>query len=167
MKRILLSILVIGVLLLSACSASTVTPTTPGSEIENIIHQELGSCNREGVDKISDLEISGSPETSYIVTLTFSIDDNLTEGMIKGGAQMDVFNLMKALYQSSYEMDVINIFGTFSMQDRYGNVTEETVLKCQLTHATGEKINWNNMLWDHFFEVLDSVWWHPVFQRVS
>jgi hypothetical protein len=140
-------------------------PTTIEGKIEQTVRSELGSSNREGIKKVQDFTISESTE-GYIVAIVFTIDDNLTEGFIKGGAKTDVFDVMKAVY-SKYSIKSVEMVGTFPMKDEYGNVAEKTVLKCNLAYSTASKINWGNMYKDDLFRILDYLWWHPAFEAIE
>ena len=75
----------------------------PRDALYSLVSDILGKCNREGMPKI--LEFNAVEEGGgYDVELFFAIDDNLTEGFIKGGARLDIFDTMKALYSSNYNM---------------------------------------------------------------
>jgi hypothetical protein len=164
MKWILLLALVIGTILLSTCDSST--PTTTEGKIESSIRKELGSSNREKIDKVKNISISESTSGDYVIAIDFAIDDNLTESLIKGGAKMDVYDVMKTLY-AKYTIESIDMFGSFSMRDKYGNISEDVVLKCKLTKSTAYKINWENIYQDDLFKILDYLWWHPAFEAID
>ena len=100
----------------------------------------------------------------YDVELFFAIDDNLTEGFIKGGARLDIFDTMKALYSSNYNIRRVDMHGTYSMSDDFGNVKELEVMHARLVGDTASRINWANMTTDMFFNILDFKFIHPAFQ---
>jgi len=147
--------------------SSTKTPTTqqqttPEATIRAIIHDELGACNREGVDKIAGIGINNAGY-GYVIDIHFAIDDNLSEDYIKGGARIDVLDTMEAIYTSGYDIQWIDMYGTFSMVDKYGNASEMEVIHARLGKETAAKINWENMTRDRLFEILDFKDIHPAF----
>ena len=170
-KIIVSMILLLPVILLGCASTVSETsqpiePLTPEQGIVNIVNQELGKSNREGVVKFQGQEVS-QDGANYVISLRFAIDDNLSESWIKQGAENDVFNVMKALYQSDYPIQEIHMFGSFSMKDKYGNLSEDSVLTSSLTKTTEQKINWDNLYADELFEILDTLTWHPAFLAID
>ncbi len=141
-------------------------PTTPEETINAIIQKELGVSNREGVEKIAGIDIVNAGY-GYNIDIHFAIDDNLSESFIKGGAQMDVFDTMKALYTSSIDIQWVDMYGTFSMVDKYGNSSEIEVLHARLGRDAANKINWDNMDRIRLFDILDFLEWHPAFRAIN
>lgn len=180
-KRVKLIIGVLALLSFGSCaiclttgkSNKTVEPITyptgtTESNIESIIRKELGSCNREGIQKISSLEITPTG-TNYNLSVTFALDDNLNDQMIKGYAMQQVLDVLKALYTSPYKdsISTVELVGTFSMRNSYGKVTEDIVLRCELDNSTAAKVYWDNIFEKDLFKILDYVWWHPYFQKIT
>jgi len=146
--------------------AQNVEAPTSEETITAIIQNELGTCNREGVEKIAGIDIVNAGY-GYNIDIHFAIDDNLNESFIKGGAQMDVFDTMKAIYSSEYDIQWVDMYGTFSMVDKYGNASEIEVLHARLGKDIASKINWDNMTREGLFDILDFLQWHPAFRAIS
>ena len=147
-------------------TSSPETSTPSGDTINAIIQNELGTCNREGVEKIAGIDIVNAGYGNN-VDIHFAIDDNLTKSFIKSGAQMDVLDTMEALYISEHDIQWVDMYGTFSMVDKYGNASEMEVLHARLGRDTASKINWDNMSGDSLFDILDFLQWHPAFQVID
>lgn len=150
----------------SSTDSTMTIPQTNEEIIKSIIYDELGSCNREGVNKISDITINDAGY-GYVIDVHFAINDNLSDSYIKHGAQNDVLDTMKALYTSGFNVQWVDMYGTFSMRDKYGNISEDEVLHCRLGSETANKINWDNMYRDTLFQILDFLQWHPAFRAID
>jgi len=135
---------------------------TPEDTIRSIIASELGTCNREGVEKISRIDIVNAGY-GYNIDIYFAIDDNLTEDFVKSGARLDVLDTMGALYTRGYDIQWIDMYGAFSMVDSYGNTSETEVIHARLGRETAAKINWENMTGDGLLDILDFKVIHPAF----
>lgn len=122
------------------------------------VKRVLGSSNR-GIARIYKIE-----ETSENIKIVFTINDNLTNGMIKTSSKIDIRDILKAVQSSGYDYSEVVIFGTFPLVDKYGNSEESTVLKVSYTPTTVNKINWQNFLYDNVYEIADSAWLHPTFR---
>lgn len=140
----------------------TETPTPmPTLSPEEQILGALGNSNR-GVERIAKFE-----KLADVINIEWAINDNLTESMIRGGAQMDVANVLKAVHNSGMQFGLLNLTGTFSMQDNFGNKEEMPVVWLTYSAATVDKINWDNplfingSLWTEVYTIADSVKLHP------
>jgi hypothetical protein len=174
-KKIVIGLSIFAVIFLAVLgtcigSMSNDSPTTntgtPEEIINNIVIDELGSSNREGIDRIAAVDIVNAGY-GYNIDIHFAINDNLSEQYIKYGSQMDVMDTMKALYTSSIDIQWIDMYGTFSMIDKYGNASEIEVLQCRMGKETASKINWENMTPDNLFQILDFVDWHSTFLAIE
>ncbi len=89
------------------------------------------------------------------ISVQFAINDNLTENLIIFGAKEDVLKIIKTVHDSSLDYSAVGVVGTFSMQDAYGNVTEDKVVRLDYDKATIDKINWDNFLSDNVYTIAD------------
>lgn len=148
-------------------SEPTLTPTpalSPLAKLNMAITEALGSGNREGVQRLTEVSLIGS-EAEPEVYVWWAIDDNLIEGWTKDGAQMDVAKILEAIAKSSLTYSEVTVDGTFSMVDQYGNATEDVVITAIYNRSTIERINWENFLWDNVYSIADDVWIHPAFRE--
>jgi hypothetical protein len=99
-----------------------------------------------------------------VVSVRFSIDDNLTAGLIKSSAKSDIKAILKAVQDAGFPYSEINVIGTLDMQDKFGNSQEDEVVRATYLHSTVNKINWAGFLTDNIYAIADSVWLHRAFQ---
>lgn len=140
-------------------SVITVDLISPAVMVSNIVHQGLGEGIRGEIPKVQGIDVRQS-EDGYFVTVRFAIDANSSAGLIKDSAQMDVYSVARALYQSGAPIAYVKMVGTFPLEDPYGFMRETEVLKCSLTSTTAQKINWSSIRHADLFDLFDSVWWH-------
>jgi len=131
--------------------------------LQTAIEKALGPSNREGVARISQFSVGAEPDAQIFIEWT--INDNLTEGLIKSGAQIDIADILEAIDESGFEYGSVFVEGTFSMVDQYGDASEMVVISARYTRTTVERINWENFLWDNVYAIADEVWVHPAFQK--
>ena len=141
------------------------TPAAPApaggtaSRVEYEVKKALGTSNRK-VTRVSKVQTAGQT-----IHVHFSINDNLTEGFIKTGAKMNVERILKAIQRSGYDYSEVTAIGTFSMQDKFGNSSEDKVLQATYKRSTVDRINWDGFLTDNIYSIADGVWLHPAFLR--
>jgi hypothetical protein len=99
-----------------------------------------------------------------VVSVRFSIDDNLTAGLIKGSAKSDIKAILKAVQDAGFPYSEINVVGTLDMQDKFGNSQEDEVVRATYLHSTVNKINWSGFLTDNIYAIADNIWLHRAFQ---
>jgi hypothetical protein len=140
--------------------APTETPQPTLSPSENLhqsIVETLGKSNRD-VERLSEFEVTDE------VFIQWAINDNFTENMIKSGTQIDITNMLKTIASSGVTYGSVRLYGTFPLVDKYGNVTETTVVKVVYRLDTIQKINWDNFLFKNVYDIADSKVLHPTFQ---
>ena len=143
-----------------------ITPTVvpePPEALRQLLEQELGKSNRE-LDRISSFAWY---ENTGLISITFTANDNLTEGYIKSGLQLDVAKLLQTVAESNTILNYRSIYivATFSMVDVYGNTEESQVLRATYDRETLEKINWDNFLFENVYLIAnkDDYFLHPAF----
>ena len=127
------------------------------------IEKVLGSSNRQGVKRISSFSLETGPDPQVFVE--WAINDNLTEGLIKSSAQLDVTSILEAIAKSGVKYGSVRVQGTFSMVDKSGNAQEMVVIKAVYTRATVERINWDDFLFANVYDIADTKTIHPAFQK--
>jgi hypothetical protein len=135
----------------------TATPK-PHAVVEELVREALGAGNRD-VDRISKIKMA----SDGWVTVDWAIDDNLTEGMTKTGAKIDICDVAEALCQNGF-CDGLTMHGSFSMQDVYGSVSELTVVGVVLRPETLARINWEHFDFHDIYFIADTVELHPAFE---
>lgn len=141
--------------------ADTPTPAPPTATptLKQLIVDAMGKRNREGVPDtvvITDTEI---------MEITFPIDDNLKTTWVRDQGKRDILNAAHAIYQATGNAYDMTFNGSFAMQDAYGNVEETVVMRAQLTRATLDKINWDNLISVDLSQIADYYWEHMAFRE--
>lgn len=134
-------------------------PLSPEDQLQVDIENVLNKSNRD-VPRIT--EISSS---TGVINIKFTINDNLSEDMIKSGAKMDIADILKAVAQNGVEYNLINIEGTFSMIDQLGNSEEKTVAWATYDSATVSQINWDNFQWKNVYNIATTAKQVEAFQE--
>jgi hypothetical protein len=83
--------------------------------------------------------------------------------MIKTGAKINITDILRAIDEGGIEYGLINFEGTFSLVDKLGNVSEETVVWATYDADTVSKINWPRFLHKDIYDIAVSSKLHPLF----
>lgn len=126
--------------------------------LEYEVKKTLRSSNRD-VPKVYDIQFANKS-----VQVSFSVNDNLTKGLIKFGTQMDVIDVLKAVNSSGYDYSDIVVRGTFPLGDKFGNWKESMVIHAVYTIDTIKRINWHGILPEDVYDIAQSAWIHPDFK---
>ena len=135
----------------------TETPTAE-EQVAGIVRTALGDGNRD-LERVQEVDVSGDGW----VEVAWAINDNLTAGMLRDGAKLDVYGVARALCQAGHCAG-LTMHGTFSMQDQYGDVEEDVVVRVVLRPETLEKINWDGFSFQNVYAVADAADVHPEFR---
>jgi hypothetical protein len=135
----------------------SLTPTPintlePKAALRASIEQVLGSGNR---DKPRLTEITYDEPEVGDLSIVWAINDNLTEGLVKIGAKSDATDILRIVAQSGIAFTYVTLSGTFTLVDKFGNVTEENVVTLTFKKETVNKINWVNFLSDNIYDIAD------------
>jgi hypothetical protein len=135
------------------------TPEKDSRQVRQMITKAVGS---EGLSfEVNDYH--ASPERK-IIQVRFALDDNLTGGMIRGGARLDIKSILRAVGESGINCHEVTVFGSFPLVDKYGNSKSEVVVKATYSGAKISRINWPNFLTDNVYTIAESTWLHPAFR---
>lgn len=138
---------------------ATPAPPTATPTLDQIIVAALGNRNRNDVPATVVEAGEGS------MAITFPINDNLFEEFILSSAQKDILTAAGAIVQATGNAYDLTFNGTFSMQDAFGNLSEDAVVRVQLSRTTLSKINWDNLIAVDLSRIADSYWQHPAFSE--
>ena len=139
------------------------TPTLePEAALRQTIADSLSNSNRD-VERISEISLTlDEPPQIYVL---WAINDNLTEGMLKGGAKLDVTNMLEAIAGSDFEYSSVLVEGTFSLIDQFGNTSEDKVVRALYQRETVDRINFERFLHDDVYDIADDTTIHVLFQE--
>ncbi len=140
-------------------SSSATAHSEPESVLKSQLEAILGKSNRN-VPRVSDVRITGTN-----IAVRFSVDDNLTENLIRGSAMSDLRNIIKTVHDSAYPYSEVAVAGTFSLRDKFGNSQEEDALRATYKRSTVGRINWTGFATDNIYAIADDVWLHPSFEK--
>jgi len=125
--------------------------------ITALLTSTLGKSNRDA-QRLGPVTVSGGD-----VTAQWAINESLTEGYTKLGANQDIANILEQLFAFP-GVQRVTLNGTYSMVDIYGKVSEMTVIHYVMTSTTAAKVNWQNVDLHNLYRIADSVEVHPAFQ---
>jgi hypothetical protein len=116
----------------------TPIPSTMG-RLESVLSNELRDSNRD-VARVSEINKN---EITEQINITWTINDNLTEKLIRYGARKDIITILDTIYHSNVDFEEVFLSGTFSMVDQYGDSSEDIVIKALYTKSILDDINWD------------------------
>lgn len=97
------------------------------------------------------------PENNFSL-IKFKGSENLSNKMTVKGMYLDIFNILKEI-QSTIDTDVdFNV--TYPLKDKYGNVSDDIVIKATFKNDTIKKINFENALFEKIPDMADEWWNH-------
>lgn len=132
----------------------------PQAALQTAVAAALGEGNRD-VPRIKDVYLGTDDKT---IAVSWAINDNAFSSYIGYGGRKDVIAILKAVKASGAPFDVVNLFGSFSMVDKYGNASESPVVKLIYSKATVDRLNLDNiLLTDTIYEAADKSQIHPEF----
>lgn len=104
-----------------------------------------------------------------VVSVQWAIDSGWDDDSTFKGARMDAAAILKAVHESGEDFDLLNLVGTYSLQDQFGNVSEAPVVWLTYTPETLGRINWadsdftKHSLYKTVYEIADHLKTHPAF----
>lgn len=126
------------------------------------ISDELGSSNRSVEPRYTVVYNEG-----LNVVVTWAINENLTEGLIKDSARLEATDILKAIRAAKVgDYSGATLEGTYSLVDKLGNASEERVVLAMYSKGVIDAIDFDNFYFKDVFDpgVADSVQIHPAFQ---
>lgn len=95
----------------------------------------------------------------------WTINDSLTKGWIRSGAQSDIADILKAIHSTGLDYQRVDLLGTFPLVDVYGNTEETDVISVSYSRETVDRVNWNSFSADNIYTIADQVLMiHPEFR---
>ena len=97
------------------------------------------------------------PDNNFAL-IKFKGSENLSSKMTVKGMYMDISDVLKGI-QKDINVDVdINV--TYPLQDSYGNISEDIVIKATFNNETIKKINFDNFDYNNIPSIADECWNH-------
>lgn len=97
------------------------------------------------------------PDNNFAL-IKFKGSESLSSKMTVKGMYMDISNVLKGI-QKDINVNVdINV--TYPLQDSYGNISEDIVIKATFNNETIRKINFDNFDYNNIPSIADEWWNH-------
>ncbi len=115
---------------------------TLAHKIDVVLTSSLGPSDR-GVQRyrLAGVQRDVSHPHQVILTITWSINNDLSEGTVGNGAASDVYLMLRNLYSSRLPIATIRLRGTYPAADRHGRSRETTVMRLDLDRQVATLIN--------------------------
>ena len=118
-------------------------------DLRKAIVKVVGKENLETFNYVSD---------NNFALIKFKGSENLSSKMTVKGMYMDISNVLKGI-QKDINVNVdINV--TYPLQDSYGNISEDIVIKATFNNETIKKINFDNFDYNNIPSIADEWWSH-------
>lgn len=135
---------------------------TQEEAIEKRIRDAVSKRTNTNKDKIAEIKINKSfadnSDGKYVAVVTINGSDNLSEDLIKKGIWVDMAGIYVALYKGHSDIQEATIIANFPMADKYGNNSDEVVLKTSLSTEEAKKVNWSSDKVTLELQILPNVW---------
>lgn len=97
------------------------------------------------------------PDNNFAL-IKFKGSENLSSKMTVKGMYMDISNVLKEI-QKNIDVNVdFNV--TYPLQDSYGNISEDIVIKASFNNETIKEINFDNFDYNNLPSIADEWWNH-------
>lgn len=122
-----------------------VRPTPkPDEALRAIVATAFAGDTNGEKKRLRDVQIVAQQGDGWGVFVQFNADENLTNGLTKGGIELRMRDGYKAIYGSGLPVRAASMAAWLDVVDQYGNKSEATVYKTILEGAVARKVNWSN-----------------------
>jgi hypothetical protein len=132
---------------------------SPEEDLRASVQEALGESNRDA-ERIGTFGAKPGGE----VHIKWTIDENLTEGLTKDTLRLEATEILEAVSKSSFRFRTVLLEGTFPLVDKFGNESEEIVVRAVFTRNVVERINYENIAFKSILDLAGSSSVHPAFQ---
>lgn len=125
---------------------------TPEQKIEAKVKSSINA------KKIKGVQVTKQVNGGYGVLIAINGDDNLSNDLIKKGIWLDMATIYSALYKEPMDVNEVAIVAYMDGVDKYGNTSNQVVMKTSLAKDEARKVNWKA---DHSslgLQILPEVW---------
>lgn len=173
MFRKLISLLIIILLFLSACSSNVKEKGVKQSSNEMTFEEKIVSAIVKAVnkttntnkDRIIDVQVNDNLgtelENDKIVLARLNASDNFS---IRKGTLLNSKKVFQELFEVP-EVTEVTLFWYFTLVDKYGNEKDDVILKVSVTCDTASKINWDNFDFNNLPDIAEQYWEHPALKK--
>lgn len=119
---------------------------------------------RQAKKQLDNIELIKFNEDNGYLLIKGKGKENINNDYTVKGFKMSIFNIMKNIHeQKDIETLAFNI--TYPLVDKYGNSSDQIVLKVEFTRSTLDKINYENFDFNNIGDVADSYWEHQAIKQ--
>lgn len=140
---------------------STQAPTKKPTQAPADIKLEIEDIVKSVVND-NDTSVTYNEYNNFVL-VKFKGSENLTNKMTVKGMFMDIKNILEKL--KDYDNLDVDFNVTYTMQDTYGNTSDDIVIKASYPDKIRKKINWDNFLWENINTVASEWWMHTALQN--
>ena len=140
-------------------TAKKKTPIRTEAQLIEVIDDALGYKKSP-----SQVKITGTAP-QHPVVIRWQISENLTRGMTRDGAIIDIQEMLCAIHKSGFGYATIRFEGTFTLVDVYGRESDSVIIRADYSKRNVAKMNWDNILLENIPEIADAWYEHPDFRK--
>ena len=144
----------------SPSSTSISTNSSDVEQLKNDLQNAIGPSNRD-VERIIRADYSVDEGR---LTVQWSINDNLSEDFIRGGAKLDIVAMLEVLQVSGFEYSEVLFSGRFPLVDSFGNSEETQVVAARYARDDVNRINFEGFLFENAYDLTVDLYLHPTFR---
>jgi hypothetical protein len=138
-------------------ATDTQTPLSPEEKLQIAVAEAFGDNNR-GVVPATQTTLD---EDLDVINVRFAINDSF---IMKSRIKMDIVSILQAIHETDISYYIINIEGTFSMVDTFGNTEETTVVWATYEYNVVDQINFEDFQRENLFDLASTSKFHPEFE---
>ncbi len=127
--------------------------TTPEQKLEAKVRASLSDSK-----KFKDVRITKQVNGNYGILVTINAGDNLSDDLIKKGIWLDMASIYTALYKEPMDVNETVIIANMDLVDKYGNTSNQPVMKTSLAKEEAQKVNWSADQSMLGLQILPEVW---------
>lgn len=132
----------------ASASSSSPTPSpsataAPSVVLQNALESKLGSSNVKGQPRVVSVTYRAK-----MLSIQWGVNDNLTDGLRKDGAEQDVIDILAIVKSSQHGfpgMNLVGVFGEFPLQNKLGRVKEGRVVTLDYSVKRLNQIDYANV----------------------
>ena len=144
----------------SSVVTTTSQPKTDNKKLNNAIKKTIGK-NSRGIK--NNIQVLG-PEAGGDISITWAIDESLTEGLTKDEARIEATDILEAFVKSKIKYTSVQLIGTYELVDKLGNTKESNVVIGNYARELVDSINFDNFSFKNVFNIDTTAYIHPAFQ---
>lgn len=134
---------------------------SPQQVLQAAIIKKLGKSNRHGVQRVSTVEYA--PDGQQVL-VEWAANENITGGLTKDGLRLDVLRILEQIHKSGVPVKRAVLRATYSLQDKFGAVSEDRVLSASFSGETVGRIQYDAVDFKHIIDLADTALVIPAFQ---